>query len=112
MVTHLNTFPLLVPIPSFDGHVITSGEYDACSWVHGETSYIIRVSLERGDLLMRIVIEDTQLEVVRASNKPVFSGNKFNTAYRNSRDLESLHKCASFVVVDVDGAVVQTCKQP
>jgi hypothetical protein len=109
MVAHLDTFPLLVPIPSFDGHVITSGEHDACGWVYGETSYIIRVGLERDDLLMRIVIEDAQLEVVRASDKPVFSGNELDTTYRNRRDLESLHKCASFVVVDVDGTVVQTC---
>jgi hypothetical protein len=55
----------------------------AHSWVHGETSYMTRVSLERGDLLIRIVMEGTELEVVRASN--------------------------NFVVVEVDGAVVQTC---
>jgi hypothetical protein len=105
----LNTFPLLVPIPSFDGHVITPSEHDARGWMHGETSYIIRVGLERDDLLMRVVIEDAQLEVIRASNKPVFSGNELDTAHRNRRDLESFDKCASFMVVDVDGTIVQTC---
>lgn len=109
MIAHLNTFPLLVPIPSFDSHVITPSEHDARSWVYGETSYIIRVGLERDYLLMRIVIEDAQLEVVRASNKPIFSGNELDTAYRDRGDLESFDECASFVVVDVDGTVVQTC---
>jgi hypothetical protein len=30
---------------------------------------------------------------------------------RDKRDLESLEKCSSFMVVDVDGIVVQLCHE-
>lgn len=61
---NLDVTPALLPIPSFDGHVVTSGEYDGCGRVDGKTSDIVRVGLESGDLFMGVVIEDAQLKVV------------------------------------------------
>ena len=55
---HLDAFPLFFPIPSFDGHVVTSSEDDACSRVYGETPNVVGVCLECRDLFMRVVIED------------------------------------------------------
>lgn len=106
VLTHLNAFPLFIPIPSFDSHVITSCEHDTRGGVNCKASYIVRVGLKCDNLLVGVVIEDAQLEVVRASNEPVFSGNELDTAHRNGGDLKCLDKCASFVVVDVDGTVV------
>lgn len=108
-LAHLNAFPLFIPIPSFDGHVITSCEHDTRSGVNCKASYIVRVGLKRDNLLVGVVIEDAQLEVVRASNEPVFSGDELDTANWDGGDLKGLDECASFVVVDIDGTVVQTC---
>lgn len=109
MLAHLNAFPLFVPIPSFDSHVIASCEHDTRGWVHCKASYIVRVGLERVDLLVRVIIEDAQLKVVRASNKPVFSGDELDTAHRDGGNFKCLDECAGFMVVDVDGTIVQTC---
>jgi hypothetical protein len=57
-VVHLDAFPLLFPIPSFDCHIITPGQDDVCGRMHGETPYVVWMRLEYYDLLMCIVIED------------------------------------------------------
>jgi hypothetical protein len=57
-LVHLDALPLLFPIPSFDRHIITSGQDDVCGRMYGETPYVVRVCLEYDDLLMCIVIED------------------------------------------------------
>lgn len=80
--------------------------------MHRQATNIIRVRLERRDLLMGIVVEYAKLEVVRARNEPVLASNELHTANRNLRDLECLNNGARFVVVDVDGAVVQPGEQP
>jgi hypothetical protein len=49
--------------------------------MHGKASDVVRVGLERGDLFVGIVIEDTELKVIGSSNKPIFTCNKFDTAY-------------------------------
>jgi len=56
---YLDTFPLFFPVPSLDGHVITSSKDDARSRVYGKTPNIVRMCLERRDLFMRVVIENT-----------------------------------------------------
>ena len=73
-----------------------------------QASNIIWVRLERNDLLMRVVVEDAQLEVVRTGNKPVFTGNETHTAYGNLCDFKSLDERTGFEVVDVNIAVVET----
>lgn len=78
MLAHLNAFPLFVPIPSLDSHVVTTCEHDTRCGVYCEASYIVRVGLERDDLLVCVVIEDAQLEVVRAGYKPVFSWDELD----------------------------------
>jgi hypothetical protein len=63
-VTYLYVFPLLLPVPSLDCHIVTSGQHDARSWMNSETSDVVWVGLEGGDFLVRVVIEGTKLEVV------------------------------------------------
>ena len=82
-LAHLNAFPLLVPVPGFDSHIIAPSEHDTRGGVYCKASYIVWMCLERDDLLMGVVIEDAQLEVVRAGNKPVFSGDELDAANRD-----------------------------
>lgn len=111
-VAHLDILPLLVPIPSLNRHVVASRKHDTRSRMDGKTSNVVGMRLEGGNLLVCVVIEDAQLEVVRASNEPVFARDELDASYRNLSDLERLDQCASFVVVDVDCAIVETGEQP
>ena len=63
-VTDLNTLPVLLPIPSLNCHVIASGQNDTCSGVNGETSDVVRMSLEGRHFLMGVIVEDAKLEIV------------------------------------------------
>lgn len=66
--------------------------------------------LECGDFFMSVVVEDPQLEVVRASNEPVLARNETDTSNRNFSDFKRLHQRCSFVIVDVDCAIIETGK--
>ena len=70
------------------------------------------MGLERSDFFMRVIVEDTQLKVVRACDEPVLSGDEFDATNRHFRHLKSLDDRASIVVVYVDRAVVQSSQQP
>ena len=61
---YLYIFPLLVPIPCFDGHVVASCEHNARGWMYGQTPDIVWMCLEGSNLVMCIVIEHAQLKVV------------------------------------------------
>ena len=68
--------------------------------------------LESDDLLVRVIIENSKLKIVRASDEPVLSGDEAHTSHRHFRDFKSLDECACLVVVDVDAAVVKTSQEP
>lgn len=68
--------------------------------------------LKGRNLLVCVVVEDSQLEVVRARDKPVLPWNKSCTSYRHLRDLERLHNDPCVNIVDVDRAVVETGEYP
>jgi len=51
--------------------------------MYGETSDIVGVCLERSNLVMCIVIEDAQLKVVRAGDKPVLACDEADTSDGN-----------------------------
>jgi hypothetical protein len=110
--THLHTLPTLLPIPGLDCHVIAPGKNNACSGVDGETSDVVRMSLKSGYFLVGVVVEDTKLEIVRASNEPVLTRDELDASNRDLRDFESLDDSAGLVVVDVDCAVVETGQDP
>jgi len=79
-VTDLNALPALLPIPSLDCHIIASGQDNACGGVDGETSDVVRMSLEGGYFLMGVVVEDAKLEIVRASDEPVLTRNELDAS--------------------------------
>lgn len=75
--------------------------------MHGETSNVIWMGFEGRHLFVGVVVEDAQLEVVRAGDEPVLARYKFDTSHWDLCDLERFDDGASLVVVDVDGAVVE-----
>ena len=111
-LVRLDILPPLFPIPSLDRHIVAARQNDARGWMHGKTSNIVRMGFEGRHLFMGVVVEDAQLEVVRAGDEPVLARNKFDTAHWDLRDLERFDDGASLVVVDVDGAIVQPSEQP
>lgn len=80
--------------------------------MHSETPNVVRVRLKSGNLFVRVIVEDAYLEVVGASHEPVLARNEANTSYGDFRDFKGFHQCPSFMIVNVDGAVVETCEQP
>ena len=109
---HLDAPPLLVPVPSFDRHVVASCEDDACGRMDGQASNVVRVRLKRGDLFVRVVVEDAELEVVGARDEPILARNEADAADGDLRDLERLDQRAGVMVVDVDRAVVEAGEDP
>jgi hypothetical protein len=106
--TRLNTLPLFFPIPSFDRHVVTSGQDNVRGRMNGETPYIVRMCLECYDLFMCIVIEDAQLKVVGACNEPALPSDESTAPDWDLGDFECLHQCSRLVIVYVDRAIIET----
>ena len=78
----------------------------------GEAPDVIRVGLESRYFLVSVVVEDAKLEIIRTGYKPVLARDKFNASNGDLRDFESLDDCTGLVVVDVNGAVVETGQDP
>ncbi len=95
-----------------DGHIIAPRQYDTQRRVHCEASNVVGVSLEGGNLFVSVVIEDAQLEVIRASNEPVFSRNEANASNGDCCDLKRLDSRACFVVVNDHRSVVESSNEP
>ena len=60
------------------------------------------------NLLMGVVVEDTQLEVVASCDAPVLAGDEANATDGGVSDLERLDQRAGIVVIDVNSAIVET----
>lgn len=84
----LHTLPAFIPIPQFDSHIIAGGEHKRLCGVHNDGTDIIWVSFECGDFFRGIVVEDPQMEVVRANHEPVLAGNEATSANGNIGNLE------------------------
>ena len=63
--TYPNVLPLFVPIPSLDRHIVTSSQHNTQRRVDRQTTNVIWVRLESDDLLVRVIIEDSKLKIVR-----------------------------------------------
>ena len=63
--------------------------------------------LKSDDLLVRVIIEDSKLKIVRARDEPILSGDEAHTSHRHFCDFKSLDECACLVVVDVEAAVAK-----
>jgi len=65
------------------------------------------MGLERDDLFVRVVIEDTELKVVRTSDEPVFTRDELDTTDGDVGHFKRLHQGACLVIVDVYRAIVE-----
>lgn len=61
---------------------------------------------------MCVVVEDAQLKVIRSSNKPIFPSDKLDAPNWNFRHFKRFDDSTRVMIVDVDGAIVETCNQP
>jgi hypothetical protein len=55
-----------------------------------------------------VVVEDAELEVVQTSDKPVVASDKFDASHWSLCNFKGFDDCTGFVVVNVDGAFVET----
>lgn len=58
--------------------------------MNGEASNVVGVSLERRHLLARVVVEDAEVEVVRAADKPIPTSDEAHAADGYFGDFEGL----------------------
>jgi hypothetical protein len=125
--THLDATPSLLPVPTLDRHIVTPRQHQAQRRVHRQTSDVVRVSLERRDLLAGRDVVDAQLEVIRAGDElrvsanhpcqvalpvrpevegrwthPVLSGDISDTSHGDISDLEGLEVGLGFIVPNLD----------
>ena len=73
---------------------------------------IIRVSFERSDLLRGVIVVDSDLEIVRATDDPILAGNKSACPHGNICELEGLDDGLCFVGPYVDVAAVEGGEDP
>ena len=111
-MTYLDTPPLLVPVPCFNGHVITAGKYYAKRWMYRKATYVVWMGFKGDNFLVSIVIEDSELEIIGTRNEPVLAGDEAHAANGDLCDLESLDERAGVVVVDVDCAIIEAGEDP
>lgn len=103
---YLYAFPLFLPVPRLNRHVVTPCEDDTRGRVNCQTSDVVRVGLKSDDLLVGVVIERAQLKVIGTCNKPVLARDEADTSHGNLCNFKSLHKCTGFVIIYVDRAIV------
>ena len=80
--------------------------------MHSEASNVIGVRLKGDDFFVCIIIEDAQLEIVRAGDEPVLPRYESYTSHGYLRDLECLDQSARVMVVDIYAAIIQTSEKP
>jgi hypothetical protein len=80
--------------------------------MNSETSNVVWVRLKCDNLIVGIVVENTEMKVVRACNKPILASDEPDTAHRDGGNFKRLDDSAGFMVVDVNGAVVVACQEP
>lgn len=69
--THLNTLPPLLPVPQLNRHIITPRQDQALRRMHSQASNIVRMRFNSSNLLPGVVVEDAEVKIVGAADKPV-----------------------------------------
>jgi hypothetical protein len=88
--TNLSVLPSLLPVPKLDRHVVRTGKDEWQRRVNGEATDVVGVGFDRSDLLARVVVEDAEVEVVRAADEPVLALDEADASHRDLGDLEGL----------------------
>jgi hypothetical protein len=64
------------------------------------------------NLLVGVIIVNSQLEIVGTGDKPVLARNESNASDRDFCDLKRFDDYARFMVIDIGCAIVQPHKNP
>lgn len=68
----------------------TASKYERLCGMNYNTSDIVTVCLKGMNALQSVVIEYSDLHVIRSSDHPILPWNKFGRSYRQVADLEGL----------------------
>ena len=93
----LYALPSLLPVPKLDGHIIGGSKNEGLRRVDGDSSDVVRVSFEGGNLLGSVVVVNTQLEVIGTTDNPVLSRDESTGSDGNIGKLKGLDNLLSFV---------------
>jgi hypothetical protein len=77
---HLRTIKATFPVPQLDGHVVRRRKNVRKRRMDFDGTNVIGVSFKLLDFLHGIVVEDTKAHIIRGSNEPLFSCDKFGTS--------------------------------
>lgn len=77
--SHLHAFPVLVPVPEADGHVVRARQNIGESRVDGNTANVVAVGIPGVNLFVGVVVEDAELHIVGSCNHVVLAGNELGS---------------------------------
>lgn len=75
-----NLLPSTFPVPQFNGQIVGRGKQEGTGRMNGKRANIIRMSRELSNSFKSVVIEDPNDQIIRTTNNPILSGNKFSGA--------------------------------
>lgn len=104
--------PILVEVPQADRHVVTTGEHVRLGGVNCHAPDVVWMGLKCCDFIMCVVVEASQMEVVRSCHEPVVASDEADASHWYFCDLEGLDQGSRLIVPDVDSARVQSGKKP
>ena len=108
----VNFGPVLVPIEHADSVIIRARQHVWHGRVHCDVANVVRVLLDRLDLLRRVVVEDAEQVVTGADDDPLFASDEFSTTHGRVCDLDRADLRLRVVVVDHDCAPVEGREHP
>ena len=80
--------------------------------MNDDCANVIRVSLERCDLLRGVIVVYSQLEVIGAADNPVLARNETSSSNRDIGELECLDDCLRLEGPNVCVAAVKSGEDP
>mmetsp|Transcript_10932 Transcript_10932/g.24839 ORF Transcript_10932/g.24839 Transcript_10932/m.24839 type:complete len:201 (-) Transcript_10932:33-635(-) len=104
--------PILVPIPQLDGHVVRRCDDIRHARMYCYTSNIVCVRFKLVDLLKRVVVEHSNLHVIRSSDDPLLPRGKFCATYWKVTHLHLPQQCLGVVVPDEEVPRIERREYP
>ena len=87
---NLHAFPTFVPIPQFDRHVIAGREDKGLLRVNDNGANVIGMRFKRRDLFAGVVVVDSKLEVITATDNPILPRDESAGSNGDICELEGL----------------------
>lgn len=78
-----------LPIPDFNSAIIGGRDDEGRSWVDENPSNEISMGFKCSNSFHCVIVKNSNLQIIRARNNPLLSGNEFGITNRRIRDLNS-----------------------